>query len=208
MHHARRGDPALHRAKPIDRSTSSKLHIQRRERLAKRDQRATTAYDVVWLRCSVGRVLVSKENVDPTARCSCSPSQRGRRGTYRRALGWADAALAKKCGALQLAITQDGLVPMGEVQVFPGGTEETVELAYAVGADFQGRGLATRAVIGMVQLASESGAAAARLVIATDNVRSQRVARAAGFRTTDLPLAERRRKGLVLTMATWERRLN
>jgi hypothetical protein len=66
---------------------------------------------------------------------------------------------------------------MGKVQVFPGGTEEKVELAYGVGTDYQGRGLAHRAVVAMLTLATQSGARAAHLVIATDNVRSQWVAR-------------------------------
>jgi RimJ/RimL family protein N-acetyltransferase len=45
------------------------------------------------------------------------------------------------------------------------------------------------------------------LVIAVDNVRSQRVARATGFRLSGQPLTQRRRKGFVLTMATWQRPL-
>jgi RimJ/RimL family protein N-acetyltransferase len=111
-------------------------------------------------------------------------------------------------GTLQLAITVDGRTPMGEVLVFPGGTEVAVELAYAVGADHQGRGIARRAVNGALALASKAGASTAALVIATDNVRSQRVAQATGFRLTEQPLTERRRKGLVMTMGTWERPLN
>jgi RimJ/RimL family protein N-acetyltransferase len=113
----------------------------------------------------------------------------------------------RELGALQLAVTEDATTPLGEVLVFPSDTCEAVELAYAVGAPFQGRGIATRAVRAGVALAATAGASVARLVIATDNVRSQRVARAAGFQPTPAPLSERRRKGFVLTMVTWERHL-
>jgi RimJ/RimL family protein N-acetyltransferase len=109
--------------------------------------------------------------------------------------------------ALQPAITLDGQTPRGEVLVFPGGTDESVELAFAVGADHRGRGLARRAVNAVLALASESRASTARLVIAMDNPSSRRVAQATGFRLTGEPLTERRRKGFVLTMATWERPL-
>ena len=115
--------------------------------------------------------------------------------------------LRDEIGTLQLAITLDGGVAMGEVLVFPGSSGDSVELAYAVGADHQGRGLARRAVMGALALASKAGVSRAELVIAMDNVRSQRVALATGFRLTDQPLAERRRKGFVLEMGTWERPL-
>jgi ribosomal-protein-alanine N-acetyltransferase len=108
---------------------------------------------------------------------------------------------------LQLAVTEDGVRPLGEVLVFPGGDAGTVELAYAIGADHQGRGLARRAIGAALRLAADAGASAARLTIATDNVRSQRVARATGFHPTDAPLTTRARKGLVLTMSTWEQAL-
>ena len=85
-------------------------------------------------------------------------------------------------GTLQLAITEDGRTPLGEVLVFPGSDEDSVELAFAVGADHQGGGLARRAVQAVLALASNAGASRAELVIAVDNVRSQRVARATGFR--------------------------
>jgi RimJ/RimL family protein N-acetyltransferase len=96
---------------------------------------------------------------------------------------------------------------MGEVLIFPSEIEGTVELAFAVGAMYQGRGLARRAVDAMLGLAAEAEASSARLVIAIDNVASQRVAEATGFRRTDLPLVERRRKGFVLTMSSWEQLL-
>jgi RimJ/RimL family protein N-acetyltransferase len=110
-------------------------------------------------------------------------------------------------GTLQLAITLDGDAPVGEVLVFPGRREDSVELAYAVGAPHQGRGLGRRAVEAVLVLASESSARMAELVIATDNIRSQRVAQATGFSMTDDPPTQRQRKGFVLTMVRWERPL-
>jgi RimJ/RimL family protein N-acetyltransferase len=79
----------------------------------------------------------------------------------------------RQLGTLQLAVTEDGAAPLGEVLIFP----------------------------------ATAGIRTARLTIATDNVRSQRVAVAAGFALTGAPLTQRRRKGFVLTMAVWERAL-
>ena len=113
----------------------------------------------------------------------------------------------RRLGALQLAITQDGRQPEGEVIIFPTETEGTVELAYGVGEQHADRGLARRAVHTAMRLASAGGASRARLHIAVDNQPSQRVARATGFSELDLPLVERRRKGQVLHLAVWERTL-
>jgi len=113
----------------------------------------------------------------------------------------------RRLGALQLAITQDGWQPEGEVIIFPTETEGTVELAYGVGEQHTGRGLARRAVNTAMRLASEGGATHARLHVAGDNRPSQQVARATGFFELDLPLVERRRKGQVLHLAVWERTL-
>jgi RimJ/RimL family protein N-acetyltransferase len=117
----------------------------------------------------------------------------------------------RQLGTLQLAVTEDGEAPLGEVLIFPapapGDGENAVELAYAVGAPFQGRGLARRAIAAALEIAATAGIRTARLTIATDNVRSQRVAVAAGFALTGAPLTQRRRKGFVLTMAVWERAL-
>lgn len=113
----------------------------------------------------------------------------------------------RRLGALQLAITQDGRQPEGEVVIFPTETEGTVELAYGVGEQHAGRGLARRAVNIAMQLAAAGGAARARLHIAVDNRPSQQVARATGFFELDLPVVERRRKGQVLHLAVWKRTL-
>jgi len=113
----------------------------------------------------------------------------------------------RRLGALQLAITQDGRQPEGEVIIFPTETEGTVELAYGVGEQHADRGLARRAVHTAMRLALAGGASRARLQIAVDNQPSQHVARATGFFELDLPLVERRRKGQVLHMAVWERTL-
>jgi RimJ/RimL family protein N-acetyltransferase len=114
---------------------------------------------------------------------------------------------ARAEGTLQLAITEDGEHPLGEVLVFPGGTERTVEIAYAVGADHRGRGLAVRSVLAVLDLAAEAGATMARATIAVDNPASERVALAADFRRGDVPLVDRSRKGYRLTVATWVRSL-
>jgi RimJ/RimL family protein N-acetyltransferase len=83
-----------------------------------------------------------------------------------------------------------------------------VELAYAVGARHRGQSLAVRAIEAVLPVAVRACAARARLVIAVDNLPSQVVARRAGFQRTDVPLFERRRKGRVLQMQTWKRRLD
>lgn len=119
--------------------------------------------------------------------------------------------LRRESGTLQLAITHSGANAMGEVIVFPGSSPASIELAYAVGAPFQGHGLARRAVAAALGLAAGAGAAPlieqAELVIATDNVRSNAVATACGFSPADAPLTERRRKGRTLAMQTWTRSL-
>lgn len=105
------------------------------------------------------------------------------------------------------------LEAMGEVIVFSGSSPQSIELAYAVGAPFQGHGLARRAVAAVLGLAADSttaGSAAierAELVITTDNLRSNAVAAACGFIPSDAPLADRSRKGRTLTMQTWTRSL-
>jgi RimJ/RimL family protein N-acetyltransferase len=118
---------------------------------------------------------------------------------------------ARRCrtevGSIQLAITEDGSVPLGEVLAFPGGRDGVAELAYAVGHAHQGRGLASRAVRALLPHIAAAGYASAILLIADDNTPSQRVAGAAGFVRTAVPYVERRRKGNVLRLATWERDL-
>jgi len=112
---------------------------------------------------------------------------------------------ARATGSLQLAITEDGGEPMGEVLIFPTDSDDVCELAYAVGAAYRGRDLAARAVRAVLPLATAAGYTAARLSIAVDNVASQRVARSAGFTASGEPLRRRERKGYALLMATWIR---
>lgn len=109
---------------------------------------------------------------------------------------------------LQLAVcdSPEG-PPLGEVIVFPGEPEGTVELAYAVGAEHQGRGVATGAVLLALDLARTRGAKRAALTIAVGNKASEGVARATGFQLTEAPLVRRERKGYVLEMRTWTRAL-
>jgi RimJ/RimL family protein N-acetyltransferase len=115
----------------------------------------------------------------------------------------------RRLGALQLAITEDGVVPKGEVLIFPAGSAGQVELAYGVGAVYAGRGLARRAVMVALRLAAASGTTSARLHIALDNPASQRVAEATGFaRQDDQPTVERHRKEQVLHLAVWQRTLD
>jgi RimJ/RimL family protein N-acetyltransferase len=111
-------------------------------------------------------------------------------------------------GTLQLAITRDGDTPLGEILLFPGGGEDSVEFAFAVGAAHQGRGVGRQAVEAALALAAKSNGGMAELVIATDNLSSQRVALATGFRMTDDSLTQRQRKGFLLTMAKWKRPLS
>lgn len=116
------------------------------------------------------------------------------------------AHAARESGTRQLAVCL-GDVVVGEVIVFPGTDADEVELAYAIGAEHQGKGLATRAVLAALDLAREAGARRAVLTIAEGNEASAGAARAAGFALTDAPVEVRRRKGFVLEMRTWERRL-
>jgi RimJ/RimL family protein N-acetyltransferase len=110
---------------------------------------------------------------------------------------------ARAAGTLQLAITEDGQQPLGEVLLSPTDVADTCEFAYAVGAAHRGRNLAARAIRALLPLAKTEGYRWARLRIATDNLASQRVATAAGFAIGNEPLLRRERKGYVLDMATW-----
>ncbi|HEX2896288.1 MAG TPA: GNAT family N-acetyltransferase [Marmoricola sp.] len=108
-------------------------------------------------------------------------------------------------GTLQLAITLDGAEPLGEVLLFDTEESATCELAYAVGSNHRGRGLAARAVRAILPVARRHGHGRARLRVDVDNAPSQRVATAAGFTLTEEPLVRRERKGHVLHLATWRR---
>jgi RimJ/RimL family protein N-acetyltransferase len=108
-------------------------------------------------------------------------------------------------GSLQLAVTEDGSPPLGEVLAFPTEDPESVELAYAVGAAHSGRGLARRAVLALLPVIAAAGLPRAILLIDDENGSSRRVAERAGFVRTAAPIVERRRKGHVVRLVTWER---
>lgn len=110
-------------------------------------------------------------------------------------------------GTLQLAITAGRDQPLGEVLAFPTDDVDTVELAYAVEAAFTGRGIASTAVRAVLDVAASTDLRRARLLIASGNLASERVGEATGFERTDKPFVERHRKGYVLRLATWERKL-
>lgn len=118
------------------------------------------------------------------------------------------AGRVRSTGNFQLAITTDGLTPLGEVLLFPTQTPGVCEFAYAVGAAHRGRHLAARSIAQLLPMAKAEGYGEARLVIATDNLASQRVATQAGFNQMNEPLQRRARKGYVLHMGTWERDLD
>lgn len=114
----------------------------------------------------------------------------------------------KQNGTLQLAVcSEPGGPALGEVLIFPSEEPDTVELAYAVGADYRGGRVGARAVEAALDLARLTGMRRAVLTIADDNAASQATAAAAGFSKTDAPLRRRERKGFVLHMQTWERLL-
>lgn len=110
-------------------------------------------------------------------------------------------------GSLQLAITESGDEPLGEVLLFPAEATDACEFAYAVGIQHRGRNLAARALRALLPLARAEGFRSARLRIASDNVASQKVATAAGFSIASEPLLRRERKGYVLHLATWFREI-
>ena len=107
-------------------------------------------------------------------------------------------------GTLQLAITEDGEEPLGEVLLFPTGDPAMCELGYTVGAAHRGRALAARAVRALLPVARSEGYRHARLMIAVDNLPSQQVARAVGFELTQETLVVEERQGYVVHLATWK----
>lgn len=115
------------------------------------------------------------------------------------------ARRGRASGTLQLAITEAGDVPLGEVLLFPTDDPKTCELAYAVGADHRGSNLGSRAVLVLLPAARALGYDRATLKIEAGNPASERVAEAAGFIRTDRPWERRERKGYSLQIATWAR---
>ncbi|TCO30240.1 RimJ/RimL family protein N-acetyltransferase [Kribbella steppae] len=104
-------------------------------------------------------------------------------------------------GRIQLAITTDGTTPLGEVLLnLKNGT-----LGYAIGPAHRGQRLGARALTLLTAYAHETaGLARVILEIEPDNAASSAVARAAGYRLTDLPPTPVVDKGRELTLLTWE----
>ncbi|WP_062646017.1 GNAT family N-acetyltransferase [Streptomyces maremycinicus] len=111
-------------------------------------------------------------------------------------------------GVAQLAITTDGGRPRGEVLLFRSAADERdAELAYGVGAEHRGQGLARRAVRLVVEFALRA-ASPRRLVLCIEagNTASEAVARACGFAlAADAPVS-RRAKGHEVVLRTWSLR--
>lgn len=108
---------------------------------------------------------------------------------------------------LQLAITTDGRIPLGEVLLIRKNENGilTGELAYGLGVEHQGRGLASRAVRLMTAHAYDVfGVQQVILRIDPENTPSQRVARATGFHLTAAePVIRERPDGRRVSLDTW-----
>jgi RimJ/RimL family protein N-acetyltransferase len=91
--------------------------------------------------------------------------------------------------SVQLAVTTDGRTPLGELSAFRRGDDgREVELGYAIGASYRGRGLATRSVRLLTGFAyRELEARRVILRIEPGNEASRAVARATGYRLADQP---------------------
>lgn len=107
---------------------------------------------------------------------------------------------------VQLAITADGVEPLGEVMLMLSGAGlDVAEIGYIVGVAHRGRGLAGRAVRVMTDFARGTvGVARLLLEIEAGNAASAAVARAAGYRLTDAPPILAEEKGRPLALQTWE----
>ncbi|MFE6823233.1 GNAT family N-acetyltransferase [Streptomyces sp. NPDC057690] len=108
----------------------------------------------------------------------------------------------------QLAITTDGGRPRGEVLLFRSASDERdAELAYGVGAEHRGQGLAGRAVRLVAGLALRE-LRPRRLVLCIEqgNRASEAVAHACGFALADQPPVPRRAKGREVLLRTWSLR--
>jgi len=128
-----------------------------------------------------------------------SPFDRVEAGRY---LARARAARANDQG-IQLAITTDGVQPLGEV-LLSYVAEGVGELAYAVGVEYRGNRLAARAVRLVIDYAATARSIGCYLLrIAAENAASQRVAAACGFRRTDEAPLVRQRKGRRVELLNW-----
>ena len=102
---------------------------------------------------------------------------------------------------LQLAVTTDGDLPLGEVVLM-----STGHLGYVLGARHRGQGLAARAVALLREHAHDVGHEAVRLQISEGNLASEALARRTGFRLVpgeDEVVVD---KGRTHRLRTWEHR--
>ncbi|MGK5530779.1 GNAT family N-acetyltransferase [Streptomyces sp. URMC 129] len=143
-----------------------------------------------------------------TTRRSPAGRRCGRRFGQDAAREYLSNALARAAAGtrIQLAITIDGLTPLGEVVLLPDedGRRE-VELGYTVGRAHRRKGLAARALRVLTGFAHRE-LAPARVVlrIDRDNVASAAVARAVGYRLTDDEPMARDGAHHRFTLLTWE----
>ncbi|MGQ4385635.1 GNAT family N-acetyltransferase [Streptomyces sp. SAS_270] len=109
--------------------------------------------------------------------------------------------------SVQLAITTDGVRPLGEVLLFLSASDpRDVELAYGVGAAHRGRGLASNAVRLLAGYAERTtGARRTLLRIEAGNAASEAVAGATGFVLTGDEPVIRISKGREVVLRTWSR---
>jgi RimJ/RimL family protein N-acetyltransferase len=118
-----------------------------------------------------------------------------------------DRAAARRSdgSAVQCAITQDGLLPLGELLLFDDGGR-SARLGYSVGLAHRGRGLASRALRLMVDhAAGDWGFRRFGLQIEPSNTSSVRVAHACGFVRTGEPDVQVLSRGRPIVLARWER---
>lgn len=108
--------------------------------------------------------------------------------------------------SLQLAITMDGGEPAGEVLLMFGELGlDVAKIGYSLGVAYRGRGLVSESVRVMTEFARQTvGVSRLRLEIEAANTASVAVARAAGYRLTDMPLVTSQEKGRPLALQTWE----
>jgi RimJ/RimL family protein N-acetyltransferase len=105
---------------------------------------------------------------------------------------------------VQLAITTDGRMPLGEILLFDSGRPDEGELAYAVGVAHRGAHLGGRAArLLMAHARSHLGITSFSARISEANPASERVAIDAGLTRTDEPLEIRERKGYRIELAGW-----
>jgi RimJ/RimL family protein N-acetyltransferase len=107
--------------------------------------------------------------------------------------------------ALQLAVTDDGGAPLGEVLLFDP-ANGTAEIGYVIGAAHRGRGLARAAVLALIEHAAGAyGLTSFVLRIPPGNAASRAVARSCGFELTGEELVARAAKGRRVQLETWRR---